>query len=59
MNHFSMMIVASGAVMLASLLIVDTASTMECIKDSHTVSLITEISFFKVCNNPSSLDINL
>jgi hydrogenase-4 membrane subunit HyfE len=60
MNHFSMMvIVASGAVMLASLLVVDTASTMECIKDSHTVSLITEISFFTFRNNPSFLDINL
>ncbi|XP_023725099.1 uncharacterized protein LOC111874108 [Cryptotermes secundus] len=36
MNHFSMMIVASGVLMLASLLIVDTASPAECIKDSHT-----------------------
>jgi hypothetical protein len=53
------MFVASGAVMLASLLIVDTASTVECIKDSHAVSLITEISFFKVHNNPSSLGITL
>jgi hypothetical protein len=54
MNHFPMMmmIVASGAVMLSSLLIVDTASTMECVKDSHTVSLFTEISFFKVHNDP-------
>jgi hypothetical protein len=59
MKHFPMMVfVASGAVMLAPLLIVDAASTGECIKDNHAVSLLTEILFFKVHNNPSSLDIN-
>lgn len=60
MNHFSMMmIVASGVLMLASLLIVDTASPAECTKDSHTVSLTTEMSIFKVRNHRPFLYINL
>jgi hypothetical protein len=53
-KHISMMMfIASGAMMLAPLLIVDAASTVECIKDSHTVSLITQLSFFKDNFNPS------
>jgi hypothetical protein len=54
-KHFSMiMLMTSGAVMLAPLLIVDAASTAECIKDSHTVSLITRLLFFRVHINPLS-----
>jgi hypothetical protein len=57
MTHFSMLVLmASGAVMLAPLLIVDAASTAECVKDSHTVSLITQISFFAVRTDPSFID---
>lgn len=53
----TVLLVASGAVMFATLVIADVAAKAECIKDSHAVSLVRRNIFLPnlIINNRLSI----